>query len=165
MAYYIAGDALEKLLRLWALRNMNKAYIWFEELNTFRFIMNLLANTLSAIKNAEMRNKKECIVYPASKFVGSVLKVIQKHAYIGEFERIDDGRGGKFRIQLLGRINDCGIIKPRLGVSYHELVKYESKYLPSRDIGLLILSTSKGIMTSRECMENRIGGVLLCYVY
>ena len=127
--------------------------------------MNLLANTLSAMKNAEMRNKKECIVAPASKFVGSVLKTIQKHAYIGEFELIDDGRGGQFRIQLLGRINNCGVIRPRLGVSYTELVKYESKFLPNRDLGILILSTSKGIMTSRECMENRIGGVLLCYVY
>ncbi len=127
--------------------------------------MNLLANTLSAIKNAEMRNKKECIVYPSSKFVVSVLKVIQKNAYIGEFEVIDDGRGGKLRIQLLGRINDCGVIKPRLGVSYRELVKYESKYLPSKDLGILIISTSKGIMTSKEAINNRIGGVLLCYVY
>ncbi len=127
--------------------------------------MNLLANTLSAIKNAEMRNKKECIVYPTSKFVATVLKVIQKNAYIGEFELIDDGRGGKFRIQLLGRINNCGIIKPRIGVSYKELVKYESKFLPSKEIGILILSTSKGIMTSREARENRIGGILLCYVY
>lgn len=127
--------------------------------------MNLLANTLSAIKNAEMRNKKECIVYPSSKFVASVLRVIQKHAYIGEFEIIDDGRGGKFRIQLLGRINNCGIIKPRLGVGYRELVKYESKYLPNRELGILIISTPQGIMTSREAMEKRIGGVLLCYVY
>lgn len=127
--------------------------------------MNLLANILSAINNAESRGKKECLVYPSSKFAASVLRVLQKSAYIGEFEIIDDGRGGKFRIQLLGRINKCGVIKPRIGVSYKDFYKYESKYLPSRDLGILIVTTPKGVMTSREAAMQKIGGILLAYVY
>jgi small subunit ribosomal protein S8 len=127
--------------------------------------MNLLANVLSAINNAEARGKKECLIYPSSKFVASVLRVMQKNAYIGEFEIIDDGRGGKFRIQLMGRINKCGIIKPRIGVGYRELLKYESKYLPSKDLGILIVSTPKGVMTSKEALEQKTGGVLIAYVY
>jgi SSU ribosomal protein S8P len=127
--------------------------------------MRLLANMITSIKNAEMRNKKECLVYPSSKLLIEVLKTIQRHGYIGEFEVIDDGRGSKIRIQLFGRINDCGVIKPRLGYSYREFVKLESKYLPSRDIGIVIVTTSKGVMTTKEAFEKRIGGVALAYVY
>ncbi|MBS7613913.1 30S ribosomal protein S8, partial [Candidatus Bathyarchaeota archaeon] len=54
-----------------------------------------LANALAMIANNETRRNKECIIYPASKLIGNVLRVIQIHGYIGEFELIDDGRGGK----------------------------------------------------------------------
>ena len=105
------------------------------------------------------------MIYPASKLIANVLRVMQRHGYIGEFEFIDDGRSGKFRVQLLGRINNCGVIKPRFPVKVAELEEWEKKYLPSRDIGILIISTSKGVMTSREAREQRVGGVLLAYVY
>jgi small subunit ribosomal protein S8 len=39
------------------------------------------------------------------------------------------------------------------------------KILPSRDIGLLILSTPQGVMSHKEALERKIGGVLLAYVY
>ena len=66
-----------------------------------------------AMLNDETRNKRECLISPASKLIGSVLRVLQIDGYIGKFEFIDDGRFGKFDVQLLGRINKCGIIKPR----------------------------------------------------
>jgi len=128
-------------------------------------VLNVLANTLAALKNAEMRNKKECLIYPTSKFVTNVLRVLQKYGYIGEFEIIEDGRGGKYRIQLLGRINNCGIIKPRLGRKYKELKYIESKYLPSRDIGIIVITTSQGVMSTKEAIEKKIGGIPVCYVY
>lgn len=128
-------------------------------------VINPLANTLSTIYNNEVRGKKECITYPASKFVANVLRVMQREGYIGAFELIDDGRGGKFRIQLLGRINKCGVVVPRVSVKVKEIEKWESKFLPSRDIGILIISTPKGIMTHREAKMKGIGGVLIAYVY
>jgi small subunit ribosomal protein S15Ae len=39
---------------------------------------------------------------------------MQKKNYIGDFEIIDDRRGGKIVIELLGRLNKCGVISPRL---------------------------------------------------
>jgi len=128
-------------------------------------VLDPLANALVTIKNNEVRGKPECLIYPASKLIANVLRVMQRHGYIGEFEFIDDGRSGKFRVQLLGRINNCGVIKPRFPVKVAELEEWEKKYLPSRDIGILIISTSKGVMTSREAREQRVGGVLLAYVY
>ncbi|MEM0057837.1 MAG: 30S ribosomal protein S8 [Candidatus Bathyarchaeia archaeon] len=127
--------------------------------------MDVLANGLTTIMNNEMRNKRECVISPASKLLGKVLRVMQLHGYIGEFEFIDDGRSGKFKVQLLGRINKCGAIKPRFAVRVDEIEEWEKKFLPSRDIGLLIISTSKGVLTHREAKEKKIGGRLLAFVY
>jgi small subunit ribosomal protein S8 len=127
--------------------------------------MDVLANGLTVIMNNEMRNKRECVISPASKLLGRVLRVMQLHGYIGEFEFIDDGRSGKFKVQLLGRINKCGAIKPRFAVRLDEIEDWEKKFLPSRDVGLLILSTPKGVLTHREAKEKRVGGRLLAFVY
>ncbi len=131
-------------------------------------MLDTLANALTTIYNNELRAKKEALIMPASKLIASVLMVMQREGYIGEFEYIDDGRWGKFKVQLLGRINKCGVIKPRYPVSYRDLVKmphWLRKYLPSKDIGVLILSTPHGVMTHREALKKRVGGVLLAYVY
>ncbi len=128
-------------------------------------VIDPLANTLSTIYNNEMRGKKECITYPASKFIAEVLKVMQREGYIGAFEYIDDGRSGKFKIQLLGRINKCGVIKPRFPVKKNEYEEWEKKYLPARNIGILIVSTPKGVMSHKEAKKLGIGGVLVAYVY
>jgi small subunit ribosomal protein S8 len=124
-----------------------------------------IAAALTTIKNNEERGRKECIVSPAPKLLANILRILQKHGYIGEFEYIDDGRFGKFRIQLLGKINKCGAIKPRFSVSYRELEEWVKKYLPGKDIGILILTTPKGLLTHKEAIANKIGGQLLAYVY
>ncbi|MCL7387183.1 MAG: 30S ribosomal protein S8 [Thaumarchaeota archaeon] len=111
-----------------------------------------------------MARKRECI-YPASKLIANVLKVLQKHGYIGAFEYIEDGRGGKFRIQLLGRINRSAPIKPHFSVRKDEFEKWEEQYLPGKDIGILIVTTPKGVMAHTEARSLGIGGRLLGYVY
>ncbi|MEM3874970.1 MAG: 30S ribosomal protein S8 [Candidatus Bathyarchaeia archaeon] len=128
-------------------------------------MMDVLSNGLTTILNNEMRNKRECVVSPASKLLGKVLRVMQLNGYIGEFEFIDDGRSGKFKVQLLGRINKCGAIRPRFAVKVNEIEDWEKKFLPSREVGLLIISTSRGVLSHREAKEKGIGGRLLAYVY
>jgi small subunit ribosomal protein S8 len=66
--------------------------------------LNVVSNLFTTIYNNESRRKRECVVVPASKFASEILRVMQKHRYIGEFEQIDDGRAGKFRIQLLNHV-------------------------------------------------------------
>ena len=128
-------------------------------------VIDPLANALSTIMNNEVRGKKECLIYPASKLIINVLKTMQKEGYIGNIEYIEDGRGGKLKVELLGRINKCGVIKPRFPVKKDEFEKWEERYLPARDIGILIVSTSKGVMTHIEAKRQGVGGVLLAYVY
>ncbi|MCD6242871.1 30S ribosomal protein S8 [Candidatus Bathyarchaeota archaeon] len=128
-------------------------------------MMDTLANGLTTIMNNEMRRKKECVITPASKLLGRVLRIMQLNGYIGEFEFIDDGRSGKFKVQLLGRINKCGAIKPRYPVKADEFEKWEKQFLPARDIGLLIVSTPQGVMSHKEAKQKKVGGRLLAYVY
>lgn len=128
-------------------------------------LLDPLANALSSINNNELRHKRECIVWPASKLMGQILRVMQKSGYVGEFEFIDDGRAGKYRVQLLGRINKCGVIKPRFPVKFVRLEFWEKRYLPSREVGLIIMSSPKGVISHRDARQARTGGLLLAYVY
>jgi small subunit ribosomal protein S8 len=128
-------------------------------------MMDTLANGLTTIINNEMRNKRECIISPASKLLGRILRIIQLNGYVGEFEFIDDGRSGKFKVQLLGRINKCGAIRPRFSVKVNELEEWEKKFLPSRNVGILVISTPNGVLSHKEAREKRTGGRLLAFVY
>jgi small subunit ribosomal protein S8 len=127
--------------------------------------MDTLTNGLITIINNEMRNKRECVISPASKLLGRVLRIMQLNGYIGEFEFIDDGRAGKFKVQLLGRINKCGAVKPRFPVKVGGFENWEKKFLPSRDVGLMVVSTSQGVIAHREAEEKNLGGRLLAFVY
>ena len=127
--------------------------------------MDTLTNGLTTIINNETRNKRECVISPASKLLGRVLRIMQLNGYIGEFEFIDDGRQGKFKVQLMGRINKCGSIKPRFPVKVNEFEDWEKKYLPSRNVGILVVSTSKGVIAHKEAGDKNVGGRLIAYVY
>ncbi len=124
-----------------------------------------LADALATIKNAERVGKRECMVKPASKLIGRVLKVMQDYGYIEAFEWIDDGKGGIFKVKLKGNINNCNVIKPRHAIKKGEFEKWEARYLPAENFGLLILTTNKGVISQHEAKKEGIGGRLLAYVY
>lgn len=124
-----------------------------------------LNDAMSAIKNAETAGKGDCVIKPSSKLIGRVLKVMQDGDYISQFEYIEDGRAGMFRVALNGNINSCGVIKPRFAVKKAELEKFEARYLPAQDFGMLILTTTKGVITHAQAKEFGVGGRLLAFVY
>ncbi len=124
-----------------------------------------LASVLSNINNCEKIGKKECIVKPNSKTIRAVLEIMKDRGFIGEFKIIEDGRGDMIQISLLGRINKCGVIKPRFSFKNNDIEKYEKRYLPARDFGLIIVSTHNGFMTHAESKEKGFGGRLISYVY
>jgi len=124
-----------------------------------------LNDAMSQIKNAETVGKRECIISPSSKLIGRVLKIMQDGNYISQFEYVEDGRAGSFRVVLNGSINGCGVIKPRFSVKKVDLEKFEARYLPAQDFGLLILTTTKGVINHTEAKRQGIGGRLLAYVY
>lgn len=124
-----------------------------------------LADALSLIKNAEHSGKIECLINPSSKIIGRVLNVMQENGYINEFEFIEDGRAGIFKIRLNGKINNCNVIKPRFSVGKKEFEKFESRFLPAKDFGVMIVSTTKGVISHIKAKNLEVGGRLLAYVY
>ena len=124
-----------------------------------------LADALSLIKNAEMKGKGTCTICPSSKLIGGVLQLLKEKGYIGNFERMDDGKAGIFQVELIGNINNCGVIKPRYPIKRDELEKWESRYLPAREFGFLILTTTSGVISQTDAKQKGIGGKLLAYVY
>ena len=124
-----------------------------------------LANVLSKILNYEDKGKKELILHPCSSMVKNVLKIFQEKFYVGELEEVTPSRGGVSKLNLIGSINKCGVIKPRFSVTLDEYDKFEKRYLPSVGVGILIVSTSKGLMTHVEAKKKKLGGRLIAYCY
>ena len=124
-----------------------------------------LADAMSLIKNAENIGKQECIICPSSKLIGRVLKIMQENNYIGQFEYVEDGRAGLFKVRLTGNINDCGVIKPRYSVKRTDLERFEARYLPAQDFGVLILTTTQGVLSHNTAKNLKTGGKLLAFVY
>ncbi len=100
--------------------------------------VNVLADCLKTIVNAEKAGRKQVLIRPVSKVVIKFLKVMQKHGYIGEFEIVDDHRSNKIVVELVGRINKCGVISPRFDIKntvilkLQDFEKWTSNILPSR---------------------------------
>lgn len=124
-----------------------------------------LASILSKIHNSDKVGKKECIMKPVSKTVKAVLDIMQDNGYLGESKIFEDGKSNIVQVNLLGRINKCGVIKPRFSFKKDDIEKYEKRYLPAKDFGIIIVSTPKGIMTHIEAKEKSYGGRLISYVY
>ena len=120
----------------------------------------LISDALSAMKNAEIVGKYEVAVV-GSKLLKAILSVLERAGYIGQVRE----SGQTLHVQLVGKINALKAVRPRFAVQKDEFEKFEKRYLPSRNIGLIVVSTSQGIMTHREAIERGIGGRLLAYVY
>ena len=124
-----------------------------------------LSAALSAIDNNEKISKTQVIVFPMSKIIKQVLTVMKEHGYIGEMKDIDDSKGTSLLVMLPGTLNKCGAIKPRFSVTLPEYEKFEKRFLPAKDFGIIVVSTNQGVMTHTKAKEKKLGGKLLAYCY
>lgn len=126
---------------------------------------NVIANLFVTLYNNEARRRSECTILPTSKLGVEVLETLKKHNYISDFEHIQDGRGGKFRVRLAARITKCGAISPRFKVGKDGYNKWEQQYLPAYNQGMLLVTTNQGVMSHHDASGRGIGGLLIGYVY
>lgn len=123
------------------------------------------SNALSALDNAESAGQLTYTVQPASNEIGSVLEVLYDRGYIDGFEFVEDGKAGRFEVELKGAINECGPVNPRYSAGADEFEQWEKRFLPARDYGTLVVTTSHGVMSHYDAREQGVGGQVIAYVY
>ena len=128
-------------------------------------LISVLSDALKTILNAERAGKRQVLIRPSSKVIIRFLKLMQKRNYIGDFEVVDDRRGGKVVIELLGRINKCGVISPRFYIGVTEYEKVVANLLPSRQFGYIVMTTNIGIIDQEKARRRHVGGKILGFFY
>jgi len=121
----------------------------------------VIADALNQIMNIRRAGKEELVVKRHSKLLLSVLAIAKMKSYIKEYKVIPEN---ELKITL-GKINSCGAIKPRYLIQVKDIEKYTIRYLPSKTIGVLIISTSEGLMTHQTALDKNLGGSLIAYMY
>jgi small subunit ribosomal protein S8 len=124
-----------------------------------------LASALSRILNAERTRKKECLITPCSSVIRKVLDLLNEEGYIGKYEEVTKEKGGVMKLHLLGKVNNCGVIKPNFTIKRDEFEKFEKRFLLAEGFGIIIVSTNKGLMTHEKAKEKKIGGKLIAFCY
>lgn len=124
-----------------------------------------LANVLSHVLNADHQGKRELVTRNNSKVIRKVLDLMNEAGYIGGYEVIKNSKGNSLKINLLGRINKTGVIKPQHQIGKSAYESFEKRYLPAKDFGIIIISTNQGILTHLAAKELAIGGKLIGYCY
>ena len=129
--------------------------------------MDTLAQFLTHIRNAGAA-KHEKLDIPASSFRAGVAQILMEEGFIRSFKIAKDSKQGIMRVYL--KYDDKGnhaissidkVSKPgrRFYVKNNEIPQVRS------GLGLVILSTNKGIMSGKKAAQNNLGGELLCKVW
>lgn len=125
-----------------------------------------IADMLTRIRNAGRTGKREVRVR-ASKICRGVAETLKNEGYIEDYDQIDDGKQGLIRIMLKYSEDGDFVITEIKRVSKPGRRVYSSVAdLPDvlGGLGITIVSTSKGIMSDRNCRKENIGGELICMV-
>jgi small subunit ribosomal protein S8 len=125
-----------------------------------------IADMLTRIRNALRINKKQVII-KASNICEGIAAVLKKEGYIEDFDRIDDGKQGILRVTLKYDVEGQPVISEVARTSKPGRRIYSSvEHLPHvlDGMGIAIVSTSKGVMSDRDCRAAKVGGEILCTV-
>jgi len=125
-----------------------------------------ISDMLTRIRNAARINR-ERVNIKASNICEGIADVLRKEGYIEDFDRIDDGKQGILRITLKYDQEGVAIISEIKRISKPGRRIYSSVAdLPHvlGGMGIVVVSTSKGVMSDKNCRESNMGGEILCMV-
>jgi len=125
-----------------------------------------IADMLTRIRNAARINKEKVII-KASNICEGIADVLKKEGYIEDYDRIDDGKQGILRVTLKYDQHGQSVIREITRTSKPGRRVYSSVHdLPHvlGGMGTAIVSTSKGVMSDRNCRKTKVGGEILCTV-
>ena len=122
----------------------------------------VVADGLNMIRNAKRARKENVKIKRISNALVEVLKIMKQEGAIKKY-KIDAKE--KSLTVTIGDLNECKAIKPRFSCNKAQIEKYRRRYLPARNLGIMIISTNKGLITHKEAQEEQIGGSLIAYFY
>lgn len=122
----------------------------------------IVADALNMIRNAVKAKKETLEINRISGLLIEILKIMKQKGAIKRY-KIDSNK--KTAEIDIGKIFECRAIKPRFTVKKDQIEKYRRRFLPARDIGTIIISTNKGLITHEEAIEQGMGGSLIAYFY
>jgi small subunit ribosomal protein S8 len=125
-----------------------------------------IADMLTRIRNGACVGKEQVSIRASNKCHG-IGKVLKEEGYIADVEKIDDNKQGLLRVTLKYDQEGCSVITDIARTSKPGRRIYKSvSDLPHvlGGLGIAIVSTSKGIMSDKNCRLNNIGGEVLCMV-
>lgn len=119
----------------------------------------IISDVLNQIMNAKRARKESINIERYSKLLLKILDIMKNYGYI-DYELKEE----KLKISIK-ELSECKSIKPRYTVGKRELDKYVRRFLPARNFGYVVVSTSRGLMTHQEAQTTEIGGSLVAYFY
>ena len=125
-------------------------------------LRDVVADALNMIKNAKKVGKETVKIKTISNLLVEILKIMKQKGAIKKY-KIDSKE--KSLELTIGDLVECRAIKPRFTVKGEQIERYRRRYLPARNIGTIIVSTNKGLLTHEEAQEEGIGGCLIAYFY
>lgn len=127
-----------------------------------------IADYLTRLRNAIMTHHR-VVEVPASNMKKSITKILLEKGYILNYKFVEDGPQGTIKVALkYDPVTKQSAIKKLTRVSTPGLRQYTGyKDMPRviNGLGIAIISTSKGVMTNKEAVAEKIGGEVLCYIY
>lgn len=126
-----------------------------------------IADMLTRIRNAARVRKREVII-PSSKLKVEIAKILKEEGYIRNFKVIDDTKQGMLSVSLKYTDDDQSVISGLRRVSRPGCRLYCTRdSIPKvlDGLGIAVISTSRGMMTGKQCQERGVGGEVLCYIW
>ncbi len=122
---------------------------------------------LTRIRNG-CKAKMKKVDVPASRVKREIARLLEEHRFVKKTVEVKDDKQGILRIYLRYTKNDEPVIRGIRRVSRPGLRQYHGKDKLHRmrfQMGVTIVSTSRGLMTNDEAVREGVGGEALCYVW
>ena len=122
----------------------------------------VVADALNMLRNAKKAGKETIKIVRISGLLIEVLKIMKQKGAVKRYKI--DSKDKALEIDL-GDFSECKAIKPRFTVKTGQIERYRRRFLPARNLGTIIISTNKGLVTHEEAIEKGTGGALIAYFY
>lgn len=126
-----------------------------------------ISDLLVAIKNAQMRKKKEAFV-PFSNMNSDILRVLKQERFIEDYDQVTESGKTKLIIRLIYKKDGKPLIRDIRRISKPHLRRYSGYREITKkknDYGITILTTSKGVISNKEARTLKTGGEIICEVW